>query len=132
MILKLQRLYLKPYYTIGKLYIEDKYFCDTLEDKYRDLHKVEKIPGLTAIPYGIYRVKMTMSNRFQRIMPELFNVPYFDSIRIHSGNFDGDTDGCILIGKNDIVGGLVDSRMYSDQLNLMLMNYDDDIVIIVE
>ena len=56
MKLKLERLYLKPDYTIGKLYIDGKYFCDTLEDQVRDLAKERKIPGRTAIPAGVYEV----------------------------------------------------------------------------
>ncbi len=99
--LELKRTCLKEDRTLGELYIEGKYFCDTLEDKYRDLSKEIKIPGKTAIPCGTYVVILTQSNRFKRILPELLTVPNFTSIRIHSGNVPADTEGCILVGKRD-------------------------------
>jgi hypothetical protein len=81
--------------TIGKLFINDIYFCDTLEDVERE----EKIHGQTAIDKGIYTVIMSFSNRFQVYMPQLLNVPKFKGIRIHAGNTHKDTHGCILVGK---------------------------------
>jgi len=82
MKLKLKRIALKPTYTIGKLYIDDVYFCDTLEDTVRDKNKngkfdagEYKIYGQTAIPYGKYEIKWTYSPRFKRYMPLLMNVP---------------------------------------------------------
>ena len=98
MKLKLQRLEFGNDYTLGRLYIDDVYFCDTLEDKYRDLTKEPKVPGKTAIPAGTYKVIMSMSIRFKRVLPELLNVPQFIGVRIHAGNKVADTDGCILVG----------------------------------
>jgi hypothetical protein len=83
--------------TIGKMYIDNAFFCYTLEDKVRPTG-AEKIPGQTAIPAGTYNVIIDFSNRFQRDMPHILNVPGFDGIRIHCGNTDKDTEGCILIG----------------------------------
>jgi len=123
--LKLERIYLTDTYTIGKFYIDDVYFCDTLEDKYRDLSKEAKIPGQTAIPCGSYNVILSMSNRFKKILPEILDVPYFTSIRIHSGNTTEDTEGCVLVGKNKIKGGVVDSRITLDSLMLKLENKDE-------
>ena len=100
MKLKLERLYLKPDYTIGKLYIDGKYFCDTLEDQVRDLAKERKIPGRTAIPAGVYEVIVNISPRFRRKLPRLLDVPGFDGILIHRGNTAEDTSGCILVGEN--------------------------------
>ena len=88
MKLKLERLYLKPDYTIGKLYIDGKYFCDTLEDQVRDLAKERKIPGRTAIPAGVYEVIVNISPRFRRKLPRLLDVPGFDGILIHRGNIN--------------------------------------------
>ena len=95
MKLKLERLYLKPDYTIGKLYIDGKYFCDTLEDQVRDLAKERKIPGRTAIPAGVYEVIVNISPRFRRKLPRLLDVAGFDGILIHRGNTAEDTSGCI-------------------------------------
>lgn len=81
--------------TIGELSINGKFECFTLEDKVRPV----KIKGFTAIPAGSYEVVITFSERFQRPLPLLLNVPNFDGIRIHAGNTAKDTDGCILVGR---------------------------------
>lgn len=124
MELTLKRIAKKDTYTIGKLYVDDEYFCDTLEDKDRgltsdmpleDIKKV-KVYGQTAIPIGRYQVVMNMSTRFKKVMPLLLNVPGFDGIRIHSGNTAADTQGCILLGQNKVVGKVINSRIYTDKL----------------
>jgi hypothetical protein len=73
----------------------------------------EKIKGRTAIPEGEYEVIMTFSARFQRIMSLLVDVPNFEGVRIHSGNTSEDTEGCILCGRNTVVGKLTFSRLYT-------------------
>ena len=82
--------------TIGDLYVDGTHTCYTLEDVVRP--DGEKIYGETAIPYGRYRVVVTFSNRFQRDLPLLLDVPNFTGIRIHPGNTAADTHGCILPG----------------------------------
>ena len=116
MKLKLQRIFKAETYTIGKLFIDGVYFCDTLEDKVRDV----KIKGITAIPAGKYKVKITMSNRFKKLMPLLIDVPNFEGIRIHSGNTSEDTEGCILVGKNSETGKVTNSRNTFEKLMLEL------------
>lgn len=105
MELKLNRIF-KGEYTIGKLYIDGVYFCDTLEDKVREV----KIKHETAIPYGRYRVIIARSFRFQKDMPLLLDVPNFQGILIHSGNDKEDTSGCILVGGNKVKGQVINSR----------------------
>lgn len=94
-------------YTIGKLYIDGAYFCDTMEDTVRT---GEKIAGKTAIPAGTYKVKMTWSPRFKRYLPEILNVPNFTGVRIHAGNSALDTEGCILLGLNKVKARVVCSK----------------------
>jgi hypothetical protein len=85
--------------TIGDLSIDGKFFSYTLEDCVRDV----KIPGETAIPYGTYEVITNFSNRFKKVMPYIKDVPGFEGVRIHSGNYAGDTEGCILVGYTSAV-----------------------------
>jgi len=108
MIIIIKRIFKGPAYTIGKLYIDGKYFCDTLEDTVRK--PGVKIPGKTAIPAGKYKIKLTESLRFGRLMPRLENVPGFTGVLIHPGNTAEDTRGCILVGKNLAKGKVLDSR----------------------
>ena len=117
MKLTLKRIALRPTYTIGKLYIDDVYFCDTIEDTVRDINKngkfdngEKKIHSKTAIPYGIYEIKWTYSPRFKKYTPQLMNVPSFEGIRIHAGNTSADTEGCLILGENKQVGKVLNSR----------------------
>lgn len=129
MKLKLIRKYKCPEYTIGHLYINDKYFCDTLEDTVRQLDSIEdKIKHETAISAGVYKVVVTMSPKFKRLLPLLLNVPFFTGIRIHRGKTADHTSGCILVGENKIKGGLVNSKYYEEKL-VELMEGEDDIEI---
>ena len=117
MKLTLKRIALRPTYTRGKLYIDDSYFCDTLEDTVRDTNKSgkfdngeQKIKGKTAIPYGTYEIKWTYSPRFKKYTPQLMNVPSFEGIRVHAGNTSADTEGCLILGENKQVGKVLNSR----------------------
>ena len=118
MRLTLKRIANKKNYCIGRLYINGKYFCDTLEDVDRglddsmteeDINEM-KIKGETAIPTGIYTVLLTYSPKYKRVMPLVNNVKGYSGIRIHSGNTHKDTEGCLLVGKNTKVGMVTDSR----------------------
>ena len=114
----LDRIAKKSKYTIGKLYIDGEYFCDTIEDTDRGLTqtmtdaqiKSKKVYGQTAIPTGTYRIIISYSNKFKRQMPLLLNVPGFLGIRIHSGNTEKDTEGCLIVGKNKVVGKVIESK----------------------
>lgn len=114
----IKRIFKGPEYTIGKLYIDGKYFCDTLEDTVRK--PGVKIPGRTAIPAGKYKIKLTESLRFKKIMPRLENVPGFTGVLIHAGSTAEDTRGCILVGKNRVKGKVLDSRETFQKLFTML------------
>jgi hypothetical protein len=108
MKIKVVREFFSDSETLGTMYINDKFFCYTLEDfdrklkQFNDLEfiKDNKIAKRTAMPSGDYRVVLSVSNRFKRLMPEVLNVKGFAGIRIHGGNTHENTEGCILVAKN--------------------------------
>ena len=99
------------------------YVCDTLEPTFRDLQKVKKVKGKTAIPCGEYDVRYRMSMKFNQNMPYLEDVPNFKGIMIHTGNNPKDTQGCILVGVNPrgsngiVMPRLVSSRDSFNRIN---------------
>ena len=123
-----KRIAKKPKYTIGKLYIDEQYICDTLEDTDRGLNqnmsleeiKKKKVYGETAIPTGTYKVDMnTISPKFKSRtwakpyggkIPRLVAVPGYEGVLIHPGNKAADSLGCILVGENTVVGQVVNSQ----------------------
>lgn len=129
MKLELTRIALHDTYTIGKLYVDGVYFCDTLEDKVRDINKngifdngETKVQGKTAIPYGKYEVVWAYSPRFKRYTPRLLNVKSFAGVLIHAGNSHEDTDGCILLGQNKVTGKVINSKEFVNKLYPIIKN----------
>lgn len=145
MELLLDRKYKKDTYTIGNLYINGVWFCNVLEDTDRGLDQhqtleeiqARKIKGRTAIPKGRYRITLAVqSPKFagraqyafcNGYLPRLENVKGFEGILIHIGNSNADTDGCLLVGTNDVKGRVCNStdtfkklykRLLSDKNNL--------------
>lgn len=138
MEITLKRLYCKETYTIGNIDIDGKFLCNSIEDKVRDYNKdgdlddngEEKIYGKTAIPYGKYKIIVTMSPKFGRFMPLLLDVKHFSGIRIH-GVKKGyiatakNTEGCIIPGINTVKGGLSQSNEYENKITeLIQKSYD--------
>lgn len=125
----LQRHALKAGYTIGRMEINGRYFCDTLEDTDRGLREsmtedeiaALKVKGATAIPTGTYRIDMqTRSPRFGRVLPRLVSVKGYAGVLIHSGNTAADTEGCILVGENRERGKVLNSRDTLERLLVFL------------
>ena len=112
MELRVERLWKKDKYTVGRLFVDGNMFCNTLEDRLRDLSAEKKISEQTVI--------YNWSPKFGRNLPRLLNVPYFDGILIHPGSTADDSAGCILVGKNTEVGRLTESRYTSDRLNVLI------------
>ena len=128
--LTLNRFAFRETYTVGKLTVDGKYLCDTLEDKNRDMnHNGEfdngevKVFGETCIPFGRYRVTLTYSDKFKRVLPAVWNVNSFSGIRIHAGNKPEDTHGCILVGENKVKGGLINSRAWEERITEMIRGW---------
>lgn len=120
MNLELKRIFKGENYTIGRLFINGEYFCDTLEDPVRQLDSIkDKIKEKTAIPAGKYKVSMSIVSPKYSIrksynwcggrLPRLLDVPFFEGILIHSGNTPDHTAGCILVGENKVKGQVINS-----------------------
>lgn len=146
MQLTLKRIYNCPSYCIGRLYIDQVYFCDTLEDTDRGLKKTwplaqikkAKVPGATAIPKGTYAITMRVqSPKFSSYkyknqygfcdgyLPRLLGVPGYDGVLIHIGNYATQTEGCILCGKNTIKGRVTQSTETFNKLYRILEAADN-------
>lgn len=153
MELLLYRIARRDTYTIGHLYIDGKYFCDTIEDKDRGLTqsmpqaviRATKRKGVTAIPTGRYRVTLEVKSpkfsakKYEKnygfcdgYLPRLINVPGFDGVLIHIGNTAKDTDGCLLVGKNTKVGKVLESRAVFVKLYEELKKAKDSIYITIQ
>lgn len=144
MELKLKRIALRDTYTIGRLYVDNHYFCDTLEDKVRDLNKdgdlndfgEGKVYAKTAIPYGRYEITMKVqSPKYSQrsnyawcngYLPRLLNVPHFDGILIHAGNTSEDSSGCVLCGENKVKGQVINSMATLKRLVPILKRASDN------
>jgi len=150
MKLTLNRIYKGETYTIGRLYIDGEYFCDTIEDTDRGLNdnmlveEIKKIKkaGVTAIPTGIYKIVMNViSPKYSQVkyqkqygyingkLPRLVNVKGYDGILIHIGNTAKDTDGCILVGENKVKGQVINSTDTFKRLYKKLEEAKDEITI---
>lgn len=127
MELLLERKYLKTNYTLGNLYLNGKFYCNIIEDVVRDINKNGtfdcgefKISGHTAIPYGKYEIQVTYSPKFKRKLPLLLNVKYFEGIRIHRGNTEKDSAGCLIPGENTKRGMVLNSTKYELELTNLI------------
>lgn len=154
MELKLVRKYCKDEYTIGQLFVIENgkaiWVADTLEDKVRDYNKdgdlldegEEKVYSQTAIPYGKYEVKMTISPKFKNrywaaiyggIVPLIDNVKHFTGIRFHPAKTTADLSGCVGVGRNTLKGQLTQSTdMYFNLMDNYLipaMNRNESITL---
>ena len=148
MKLTVERKWRKDTYTVGRLYVDGAYFCNTLEDKDRGLKQTDdlatikrvKVYGETAIPIGTYRLSLNVvSPKYKAVawyrslnggkMPRVLDVPGFDGIVIHPGNKAVDTYGCLLVGSNTVVGGLTHSRAVFSELDAMMRQSHEQITI---
>jgi len=112
MKIEVKRLHKTKHSTIGEMTIDGIWECYTLEDIEREV----KIKSETAIPKGTYKVIINQSNRFKKLMPLLLNVPNFEGVRIHAGNTNHDTEGCILVGRTRSKDFIGQSRKAFDTL----------------
>jgi hypothetical protein len=94
--------------TPGVVFVNDRFTCFSMEDPIREVKGKPvdhwKVPGVTAIPAGRYRISITHSPKFHRLMPEVMGVPGFTKVRIHPGNTHGDADGCLMFGTSRVNG----------------------------
>lgn len=152
MNLTLNRIFKGPTYTIGRLFIDGQYFCDTLEDKDRGLTQNtnlseinrRKIKHVTAIPTGTYDITLNIrspkysnfarynwAKKYDGYIPRLLDVPGFDGILIHPGNHEAHTSGCILVGQNKIKGKVINSVNTWSMLMEKLLKSSENISITI-
>lgn len=143
MEIKVNRIARKGGYTIGRLFINNEYFCDTLEDTDRWLKSTmsvneilaKKRKGITAIPTGKYDVILSFSPRFKRVLPLLLSVKCYEGVRIHAGNTAEDTEGCLLVGENKERGKVINSRATLEKLMSVLLECEkkkEKVTILIE
>ena len=143
MEIRVKRIARKDGYTIGRMSLNNEYFCDTLEDTDRGLKSTmseeeilsKKRKGITAIPTGEYDVILTFSPKFKRVLPLFLNVPGYQYIRVHHGNLPSSTDGCLLVGENKIKGQIVNSRATLERLMSVLLECEkkkEKVTILIE
>lgn len=133
MELLVKRSYKGENYTIGHLYVNGQFFCDTIEDVDRkltsdmDIEQITqiKVYGETAIPTGTYNVIINQSAVFKKELPLLENVKGFSGIRIHTGNTQKDSLGCIIVGQNKVKGQVINSKITFSKLMPILKNAFD-------
>lgn len=127
---------------IGNLFFNGIWFCYILEDTVRELKDLNgdkdfddkgegKVYGETAIPTGTYKVAVNMSNKFKKLLPLLINVQGYEGVRIHSGNTEIDSLGCLIVGLKTDGKKVLDSRLALDELMKRLKTFDE-IEIIIE
>lgn len=137
MVITVERIYTCSTYTIGKLYINGEYFCDTIEDCDRKLDdsmseeeiSKKKVYGETAIPCGTYNLTMGVKSPkysnfskykwakpYDGYLPRIEKVKGFDGILIHVGNYASNSLGCILVGRNTIKGQVTSSTVTFQKL----------------
>lgn len=139
MNITIKRIFKGDKYTIGKLYVNGIYECDTLEDTDRGLTQdmplsniqSKKLYGETAIPTGTYKIDMnTVSSKFKDRswakfcggkLPRLIDVPGYSGVLIHVGNKPVDTLGCILVGDNKIKGQVINSTSTFQELYSLML-----------
>lgn len=143
MELNVKRIARKDGYTIGRLFINNEYFCDTLEDTDRGLSSTmqvneilaKKVKEQTAIPTGKYDVILTFSPRFKRVLPLLLSVKGYEGVRVHAGNTNKDTEGCLLVGENKAKGQVINSRATLEKLMSILLDCEkrkEKVTILIE
>lgn len=133
MKITIERKYKKEDYTIGSLFINGQWICNTLEPRDRGLKQsmtrleitIAKVFRETAIPCGSYRVVAGLSTKFRARRPYVMDVPGFSGIMIHEGNTVRDTTGCILVGKNTVRGRLTESRQCLGEVMSRVLDAED-------
>lgn len=121
MLITVKRIHKTENSVIGELLVDGVFECFTLED----VERLVKIKGETAIPKGTYKVIINKSNRFKRLLPLLLNVPNFEGVRIHSGNTNHNTEGCILVGQTRSKDYIGQSRKAFDKLFKKMQKAED-------
>lgn len=116
-----------PSRSLGKIYADDQYIGETCEDADRHLEDGgEKVYGKTAIPRGLYKVVLSHSAHFGKMLPEVLDVPGYSGVRIHGGNTASDTLGCILVGRVRMADGIANCAATVQRIIDMIDNAEEN------
>lgn len=134
MILVVKRFLLDNEFTIGNLYIDKKFYCNTLEDRDRDLNSLmsvddilkKKVYSKTAIPIGDYHLTIDYSNKYKKNLPHILNVKGYDGIRLHSLNYASESLGCIGLGDYNGENAIINSRATMKVVQPIIQNAIDN------
>lgn len=151
MEIKVDRKWKKEKYTIGRLYINNEFICNTIEDIDRGLTqsmseeeiKSKKIYGKTAIPSGRYKILMNVvSPKFSQKefymnvckgkVPRLEGIKGFSGVLIHSAATADNVEGCIGVGFNTEIGRLTSIKEAFEKVYSKLSSSKEDIWITIE
>jgi hypothetical protein len=108
----------------GELKLGGQHFAYTLEPA-----EASETIKPRAIPLGTYEVTLRHSPRFKRIMPHIENVPGFEGVLIHWGNYPKDTVACLLVGYERMPNFVGQSQKAFDELFLKLSDSTEPITI---
>ena len=123
--INITRTYRKNSYTIGKLYVNGSYVCNTLELHDSTYYGEDFVLGKSAIPVGVYTLATCVwSPKFNDFRPRITDFKYSKNILIHEGNKPEDTEGCILVGNNLVTGMVLNSKATLEKLQKKLSEHD--------
>lgn len=136
---RLQREDFQPERTIGRVYVDGEPMFYSMEDTDRALYgcmtekevRAIKVKGKTAIPYGAYRVGFQMSPRFGRQMLSVFGTVGFEGIRIHAGNTEKDTEGCLLFGMSKTKTSILQSKIAIEKAEKLVRDAGGEAILLI-
>lgn len=116
------------YGIFGKMVADDNSFsCVTLEHAY----PAGTNQWAPKIPVGTYTCVRRLSPKFGYDVFMLKDVPGHDYVEIHIGNYNSNSDGCILLGEMQLTGMISESRTTFERFMSLLTGVDEFTLVVV-